>query len=160
MVGFKIRTKADDIVSCRKYPGLGQAGPQVDESEGANHNAVLQDTEHPGYRHIIIDPQVTRDLTSVSATVGSVRGNVTSSWSHEPGVITLHVDIPVNSTATVSIPQDPEMTDITVHEGGQIVWEKGAFMADDAGVTAGKMDGKRVVFEVGSGHYTFRLTGE
>jgi len=85
---------------------------------------------------------------------------VTSSWSHEPGVITLHVDIPVNSTATVSIPQDPEMTDITVHEGGQIVWEKGAFMADDAGVTAGKMDGKRVVFEVGSGHYTFRLTGE
>ena len=58
------------------------------------------DPDHPGYRHIRIEPQVVRDLTSVSATVGTVRGEVTSSWTHEPGVITLQVDVPVNSTAT------------------------------------------------------------
>jgi alpha-L-rhamnosidase len=118
------------------------------------------DPEHPGYRHIRIEPQITRDLTSVSATVGSVRGNVTSSWSHEPGVITLHVDVPVNSTATVSVPQDPEMTNVTVREGEKTVWEKGHFIEGDPGVTAGKYDGKRVAFEVGSGHYEFSLTGE
>ena len=118
------------------------------------------DPENPGYRHIRFEPQVTRDLTSVSATVGSVRGNVTSSWSHEPGVITLHVDVPVNSTATVFVPEDPEMTEVTVQEGDRTVWEKGNFVAGDPGVTAGKLDGKRVVFEVGSGSYTFRLKGE
>ena len=118
------------------------------------------DPENPGYRHIRIEPQVTRDLTSVSATVGSVRGNVTSSWSHEPGVITLHVDVPVNATATVLVPEDPEMTEVTVREGDRTVWEKGNFVAGDPGVTAGKLDAKRVVFEVGSGSYTFRLKGE
>jgi alpha-L-rhamnosidase len=118
------------------------------------------DPERPGYRHIRIEPQVTRDLTSASATVGSVRGNVTSSWSHEPGVITLQVEVPVNSTASVSIPQDPEMTNIAIHEGDHTVWEKGQFVEGTAGVTAGKLDGKRVVFEVGSGHYAFRVSGE
>ncbi len=118
------------------------------------------DPDHPGYRHIRIEPQVTRDLTSVSATVGTVRGQVTSSWTHEPGVITLQVDVPVNATASVSIPQDPEMTEITIQEGDRKVWQKGQFVEGTHGVTAGKLDGQRVVFEVGSGHYAFRVTGE
>ncbi|MGD1100690.1 MAG: family 78 glycoside hydrolase catalytic domain [Terriglobia bacterium] len=118
------------------------------------------DPDHPGYRHNRIEPQVTRDLTSASATVGSVRGNVTSSWSHEPGIITLQVDVPVNSTASVSVPKEDQMSDITIHEGDRIVWEKGHFVEGTPGVTAGKLDGKRVVFEVGSGHYVFRVSGE
>ena len=118
------------------------------------------DPEHPGYRHIRIEPQMVRDLTSVSATVGTVRGQVTSSWTHEPGVITLQVDVPVNSTASISIPQDDEMTGITIHEGDRSVWEKGHFVEGTPGVTAGKVEGNRVIFEVGSGHYAFRVTGE
>jgi alpha-L-rhamnosidase len=118
------------------------------------------DPDHPGYRHIRITPQVTRELTSVSATVGSVRGAVTSSWSHEPGLITLQVDVPVNSTATVSIPKEDEMTGITVKEGDHTVWEKGQFVAGTPGITAGNYQDSRVVLEVGSGHYAFRLTGE
>ncbi len=118
------------------------------------------DPDQPGYRHVRIEPQIVRDLTSVSATVGTVRGEVTSSWSHEPGVITLQVDVPVNSTASVSIPKDLEMTDITVHEGEHTVWEKGHFVEGTPGVSSGKLEGERVIFEVGSGHYDFRLTGE
>jgi alpha-L-rhamnosidase len=128
------------------------------------------DPEQPGYRHFRIEPQVTRDLTSVSASVGTVRGEVTSSWTHEPGVITLQVDVPVNSTATVAIPEEDQMTDVTVHEGDRTVWEKGHFVEGTPGVTSGKpadarvMSGafqdRRVRFEVGSGHYVFRLTGE
>jgi hypothetical protein len=71
------------------------------------------------------------------------------------------VDVPVNSTATVSIPPDPEMSEVTVRESGEIVWEKGHFHPEGpAGIMAGKLDGKRVVFEVGSGQYAFRVTGE
>jgi alpha-L-rhamnosidase len=118
------------------------------------------DPEQPGYRRIRIEPQVVRDLTSVSATVGTVRGDVTSSWTHEPGVIALQVDVPVNSSSSVSIPAEDEMTEITVHEGDRVVWEKGHFVAGTPGVTSGKLEGQRVIFEVGSGHYSFRLTGE
>jgi alpha-L-rhamnosidase len=118
------------------------------------------DPNQPGYRHIRIQPQVVRDLTSVSATVGTVRGNVISSWTHDPGVITLAVDVPVNSTATVSIPKEEQMSEITVHEGDRTIWEKGRFVEGTPGVTAGKFEGKRVIIEVGSGHYEFRLTGE
>jgi alpha-L-rhamnosidase len=118
------------------------------------------DPDQPGYRRIRIEPQVVRDLASVSATVGSVRGNVTSSWSHEPGVITLEVDVPVNSTATVSIPKEPQMTEITVLEGDRTVWEKAQFVEGTPGITSGRLESNRVIFEVGSGHYAFRLTGE
>ena len=118
------------------------------------------DPEEPGYRHIRIEPQVTRDLTSVSATVGSLRGNVTSTWSHEPGVITLQVDVPVNATASVSLPREDEMTGVVIREGDRTVWEKGHFVAGTPGVTAGKLEGQRVVFEVGSGRYAFRVTGD
>jgi alpha-L-rhamnosidase len=118
------------------------------------------DPDHPGYRHIRIEPQVVRDLTSVSATVGTVRGDVTSSWTHEAGVITVQVDLPVNSTASVSIPEDNEMTEVTVHEGDRTVWENGHFVEGAPGITAGKVGNKRVSFEVASGHYEFRLNGE
>jgi len=118
------------------------------------------DPDHPGYRHIRIEPQMVRDLTSVSATVGSVRGKVTSSWSHAPGAISLQVDVPVNSTATVSIPKEEQMTEITVREGDRTVWEMGHFVVGTPGVTAGKFQDDRVIFEVGSGQYAFRLTGE
>jgi alpha-L-rhamnosidase len=118
------------------------------------------DPDQPGYRHIRIEPQVVRDLASVSATVGTVRGNVTSSWTHEPGAVTLQVDVPVNSTATVSLPKDHEMTRFTVYEGNSTVWEDGRFVGGTPGVTAGKFEGNRVAFEVGSGHYAFRLNGQ
>jgi hypothetical protein len=52
------------------------------------------------------------------------------------------------------------MTEITIQEGARKVWEKGQFVDGTRGVPAGKLDGQRVVFEVGSGHYAFRVTGE
>lgn len=117
------------------------------------------DPDQPGYRRIRFEPQATRDLVSVSATVGSLRGQVAPSWSHEPGVITLDVDVPMNSTAAVSIPKETQMIEITVREGDHIVWEKQHFAPRTPGVTGGKYEGKRASFEVGSGHYAFRLTG-
>jgi len=68
--------------------------------------------------------------------------------------------VPVNSTATVSIPEDNEMTEVTVHEGDRTVWENGHFVEGTPGVATGKTGNRRVSFEVGSGHYEFRLEGK
>jgi hypothetical protein len=52
------------------------------------------------------------------------------------------------------------MTNVTVREGDRTVWEKEHFVEGTPGGSAGKFEGNQVIFEVGSGHYAFRLSGE
>jgi len=118
------------------------------------------DPDGAGYRHIRIEPQVAEDLHWVSATVETVRGTVSSSWTHSPGEIMLDVTIPVNSDAKVVVPKEEEMTGVTVREGDRIVWQNGQFVPGDPGVTGASEAHGDVTFEVGSGEYAFRLTGE
>jgi len=115
-----------------------------------------------GYRHLRIEPQVVEDLTWVSATVETIRGRVSSSWTHSPGVTTLEVTIPVGSDARVVIPTEREMTDVTVQEGEHVVWEKGHYVGGDPGIDRASQSKERgdLTFEVGSGRYSFRLTGQ
>jgi len=51
------------------------------------------------------------------------------------------------------------MTDVVIREGDRVVWENGRYVSGDPGVEAATQDGKKVVFHVGSGTYSFRLTG-
>jgi len=46
-----------------------------------------------------------------------------------------------------------------IREGDRVVWENGRYVSGDPGVKAATQDGKKVVFQVGSGSYSFRLTG-
>jgi alpha-L-rhamnosidase len=127
------------------------------------------DADGEGYRRIVIQPQIVRDLTSAGATVETVRGTVSCTWTHSAGKITLDVAIPVNSEAKIVIPKDYEMTEVVIKEGDRVVWQNGGFVPGDEGIlnaTAGaKQNSFRgpvvgsVVFEVGSGHYSFELTG-
>lgn len=58
----------------------------------------------PGYASITIAPRVPPTLTRFSATLDTVRGTVTSFWTNKPCTFTLSVTVPVNATATVTIP--------------------------------------------------------
>ena len=115
--------------------------------------------ESVGYEHIRIAPQIVEDLHSVSASLETIRGTVSSSWSHSSGVITLEVTVPVNSDAQVVIPPEAQMTDVEIREGDRVVWENGRYVSGDPGIKAATQEGKLVVFRVGSGNYSFRLTG-
>jgi alpha-L-rhamnosidase len=113
-----------------------------------------------GYRHLRIQPQIVRDLHWASGTVDTIRGTVTSSWNHQPGAVTLQVTIPVGSDAHVVIPKADEMSGVVVEENGHVVWEKGHFVPGDPGVTSATEEDGNFAFEVGSGEYSFRLTGK
>jgi alpha-L-rhamnosidase len=112
-----------------------------------------------GYQHIRIAPQVVEDLHWASASIETIRGTVSSSWSHSPGLITLEVAIPVNSDAQVVVPTEDQMTDLVIREGDRVVWEKGHYVGGDPGLTGASQDGRAIIFQVGSGTYSFRLTG-
>jgi alpha-L-rhamnosidase len=101
-----------------------------------------------------------RDLTWAGGTVETVRGIVSASWSRGPGLLRLEVEVPVNAQATVSMPKEEPMSEVTIREGGRVVWEKGQFVPGTPGITNGRREGGRYVFEVGSGHYIFELSGE
>lgn len=117
--------------------------------------------ESVGYRHIRIQPQIVRDLTSVSGTMETIRGRVSCSWTHSPGTIALDVTIPVNSDAKIVIPKDEYMTEVTISEGGRIVFEKGRYVPGAAGLTGATAEKNGdVVFDVGSGSYSFKLAGK
>ena len=114
--------------------------------------------ESVGYQHIRIAPQVVEDLTWASASVDSMRGTISSSWTHSPERITLEVAIPVNSDAQVVLPTEPQMTDVVIREGDRVVWEKGHYVSGDPGLTGATREGRNIIFQLGSGAYSFQLT--
>jgi alpha-L-rhamnosidase len=149
------QNKTSPSMNSHNHPMFGSVGAWFYQAL-AGINA-----DSPGYQHIRIEPQVVRDLNWASASVETVRGVVSASWTHSPGVITLDVAIPANSDAKIFIPKEDQMTDIVVREGDQVVWENGHYVAGVAGVTGAEQgrDGN-IIVEAGSGRYAFKLTGQ
>jgi hypothetical protein len=97
----------------------------------------------------------------VSASVETIRGTVSSSWTHERGASTLDVTIPAGSDAQVVIRKDNEVTGFAITEGNHIIYANGQYVAGDAGVTGATAEKNGdIIFDVGSGTYSFKLKGE
>ncbi len=75
------------------------------------------DEAKPGYKHIVIAPRPGGGLTYAKASVESVYGMVASGWEITGGKMTLRVEIPANTTATVKMPSGK------VEEVGSGRWE-------------------------------------
>lgn len=113
-----------------------------------------------GYSHIVIHPRVVESLRWASATVDTIRGRVSCSWSHEPNGFELQATIPVNADATVAVPQEMQMTNVVIRENDRVVWQDGHFVAGDPGVLSATREGDEYVFSVGAGSYRFVLAAQ
>jgi hypothetical protein len=67
--------------------------------------------------------------------------------------------IPINSDAQVVMPAEEQMTEVVIREGDRVVWEKAHYVSGDPGLVGATRAGRAVIFQVGSGTYSFRLTG-
>jgi alpha-L-rhamnosidase len=158
--------KMGPSMNSQNHPMFGSVGAWFYQALGG----INLDADGAGYRRIVIQPQIVRDLSSAGATVETVRGTVSCTWTHAAGKITLDVMVPVNSEAKIVIPKDIEVTDVVVSEGDRVVWENGRFVPGADGVLAASIGSNQtsflapmrqaIVFEVGSGHYAFKLTGQ
>ena len=106
---------------------------------------INPDPAHPGFKHTIIRPHVVGDLKWAKAHHQTMYGMIKSSWKLDGGKITLNVEIPANTTASVYV---PTTSADSVTESG-----KPAAKADK--VKFVRTDGEWAVFEVGSGSYSF-----
>jgi alpha-L-rhamnosidase len=113
-----------------------------------------------GYEHIQITPVIPEGLEWVSASVQTIRGTVSSSWTYTPQMTTLEVTVPVNAEADIRIPKNPKITEPLIREGGKVIWQNGKFVAGPEGVTAAREEDRSIVVSVGSGHYVLQLSGK
>ena len=100
----------------------------------------------PGFQKIVISPQLLGDLTWASGYYHSMHGRIVSEWKRDADRLTMNITIPANTTATVYIPASNEAS---VTES-----DKPATLA--RGVKFLRMEGKNVVYAVGSGVYQFK----
>lgn len=71
---------------------------------------INPDESAPGYRNIIIRPQVIDDITWVKASKDTPYGRLEVRWETSGNDFMLAVKIPVGSTATVFMPDGSEHT--------------------------------------------------
>ncbi len=90
----------------------------------------------PGFSNVLIQPQPGA-LKYASGVIPTIRGPIKVSLRNEPDVFELKVDIPVNMTAKVGIPQSKEISSVVTVDGEE--------------VNAQRQDGHLFVDGIGSG---------
>ena len=112
--------------------------------------AGLEIDEHaPGYKHILIQPRPGGGLTHANASVQSMYGYVQSGWEIADGKMTVRIEVPANTTATVRLPK-AKLEEVS---------EEGKPLADRADILGARQSRDAVVLEVGSGKYVFVRLG-
>jgi len=98
------------------------------------------DEKNPGYKHIIINPRPGGGLTMAKATHRSIYGEIASGWELEGEKLSMELEIPANTSATIHIPGDPSV--IEINNTGLA----------DSGMDYKKVEGQTLV-STGSGTY-------
>ncbi len=113
-----------------------------------NAAGIRSDDKATAFKKIIMQPTPLDGLDFVNASYNSVHGLIKSSWKRSIGRFTWNVTIPANTTALLYIPAD----DV------QLITEGGKPASGVEGLRFVKMEGKKAVFEAGSGEYSFVST--
>lgn len=99
----------------------------------------------PGFKKIVMKPEMIKGLDSVNASYHSVYGLIKSSWIRSSTGFKWNISVPANTSARISIPAKSE----------DEVKESGRKAKDVRELKFIQMDGSRAVFELGSGDYSF-----
>ncbi|MEM1137419.1 MAG: glycoside hydrolase family 78 protein [Bacteroidota bacterium] len=112
-------------------------------------NTTGIDTEEsaPGYKKITIKPVIGGGFTHAKATYASNYGEILSGWEMTENELTMSVNIPVNTTATVYIPTDSR----------EAVTESGKLLNEIKGIEILGMENDYLKMKIGSGKYSFKV---
>lgn len=105
------------------------------------------DESAPGYKSIVIKPHLDSRLTQASSEYKTGYGLVKSAWKTTDQAITLDVEIPANTKATIYIPADSAEA---VSEGGKAI-------TTVKEISVKGKDGNYIKIETGSGRYSINV---
>jgi alpha-L-rhamnosidase len=166
-VAFTVATQTDEPswgywTDVLKFTALGESWPA--DTRSRNHHffgAIVQwlyedlaglRPREAGYEEIEFRPEIpTTGLDWVSASYESVRGTVATTWRRSGGGLELDVTVPPNASGRVYVPA-PRPESVAEIGSGRAVTAGEAPSVSLVGV-----EGDRVVYDVGSGRYQFRV---
>lgn len=102
-------------------------------------------TLSPGFKEVIMKPEVIEGLTAVDASYESVYGLISSSWTKKGGHFVWKVTLPANTSAKLYIP---------AHSADGLR-ESGKRLKEAENVEFIKMEGGKALVKIGSGQYEF-----
>lgn len=111
-----------------------------------NLAGIKSSQEAPGFREIILKPEMVQGLDFVNASYKSDYGLIKSNWRKKGNIFTWEITIPANTKALVYIPASSVKN---INEGKNKVEES-------SDVHFLRMEDNRALLEVGSGVYIFQ----
>ncbi len=112
-----------------------------------------------GFEKIRIEPQMVRDLFYASGSIDTLRGRVLSSWKRTEKSVCLDAAVPVGSEAEIILPKF-NLKNIVVKESGNTLWAQKKLAPGIPGILNVTESAKAVILKIGSGRYSFELSGE
>ncbi|MBI3766450.1 MAG: hypothetical protein HY277_08115 [Ignavibacteriales bacterium] len=106
----------------------------------------------PGFSSYQVLPML-GPLTALSATVPSMKGTITTIDSLFTNKFTLELSSPSGSQAVVGIPRKCDWKSVSVN--GKIIWDRGAFLDNVAGISGAGTDNRYIKFNVDPGMWKF-----
>ena len=110
-----------------------------------NLGGIKSSIDQPGFKQIIMKPEMINGLDFVNASYNSIYGEIKSEWKKENQNFSWNISIPANTSAIVYVPANSQ----------NIVTESGGKISSAKGIKFVKMEGSRAIFEIGSGKYSF-----
>lgn len=104
----------------------------------------------PGFKTIVMKPEIIAGLTAAEASHESVHGLISSQWAWKKKHFVWNITIPANTKAKIYIPASAVAQ----------VLESGKKITAVQGVQFIEMEGNRAVLEIGSGTYKFESLGK
>ena len=172
-LGFMIESGATSLWEYWEHPdweGVGQGGTNGRMWRSQNHcflgggfstwlyaDILGITAAEAGYDVISVKPQIPGDLTYVKGSMETIHGTIAVDWAvDENGNLTLKVSVPANTVADMYVPIRGESGNVTITEGGDVWFDSGEAKTD----TYTETTDTHVAFRLGSGEYTFTMTGE
>jgi alpha-L-rhamnosidase len=149
------QNKTGPSMNSHNHPMFGSVGSWLYQALAG----IDQDENSAGFKDIVIQPRMVRDLQYASGTIHTPRGPLTSAWSKSTDNIILKVHIPVNSEAELRLPK-LKLKNIVLKESGKQVYDGQKFLTGIPGIQMVEETQSDVIIKVGSGLYSFELLGK
>lgn len=111
------------------------------------------------YQQIFIKPFVPAGLNQAGASLKTIQGKIVSKWKRNGNQLELKVSLPANTSGKISVPM-MKLNDVVVTESGKQLWKNGMYVRGIKGITGGIRQKQYITFDVGSGNYTFHVSGK
>lgn len=106
---------------------------------------VDTDPDGPGYKKIRIQPVIGKGLIQATATLDTYYGKLSSGWKTDNNKVSLDIEIPANTTATVYIPSSDNSS----------ITENGTGLSSVKDITVTGNEKGYTIVKLGSGSYHF-----